>query len=47
MSSNAQKTGAFIVKRMPSSHFANSGDTDWAVANGHGESESAKAIAFR
>lgn len=47
MSNNAQKTGTFIVKRMPSSHFAGSGDADWAGSNGHGGSDIAKAIAAR
>ena len=47
MSNNAQKTGAFIVKRMPGSHFAGSGDADWAAANGHGDSAIAQAIASR
>ena len=47
MSNNADKTGAFIVKRMPSSHFASSGDADWAAANGHGGSKTAQAIAAR
>ena len=39
--------GTFIVKRMPASHFAGSGDLDWANANGHGDSDIAKAIANR
>lgn len=47
MSKNAQKTGTFIVKRMPSSHFKGSGDADWAAANGHGGSDIASAIASR
>jgi len=47
MSNNAQKTGTFIVKRMPGSHFAGSGDADWASANGHGGSAIAQAIASR
>lgn len=47
MSNNAQKTGTFIVKRMPGSHFAASGDADWASANGHGGSDIAQAIASR
>lgn len=47
MSNNAQKTGSFIVKRMPGSHFASSGDADWAAANGHGGSAIAQAIAAR
>ena len=47
MSKNAQDIGTFIVKRMPGSHFAASGDADWAAANGFGDSEIAKAIAER
>ena len=47
MSKNAQGTGKFIVKRLPGSHFAASGDADWAAANGFGDSEIAKAIASR
>ena len=47
MLKNAQSTGSFIVKRMPASHFASSGDLDWANANGHGGSDIAKAIQKR
>lgn len=47
MQNNAQSVGTFIVKRMPSSHFAESGDLDWANANGFGDSKIAKAIAER
>lgn len=47
MTKGAQKTGTFIVKRMPGSHFAGSGDADWASANGFGDSDIAKAIADR
>lgn len=47
MSKGAQKTGVYIVKRMPGSHFAGSGDTDWAGANGFGDTDIAKAIADR
>lgn len=47
MNNNAQKTGTFIVKRLPSAHFASSGDADWAASNGHGGSDIAKAIASR
>lgn len=47
MSKNAQGTGTFIVKRLPGSHFASSGDADWAAANGHGDSKIAQAIAKR
>ena len=47
MTKNAQSAGTYIVKRMPASHFAGSGDIEWANANGHGDSEIAKAIAKR
>jgi hypothetical protein len=47
MTKNAQGVGTFIVGRLPSSHFASSGDLDWANANGHGGSEIAKAIKDR
>lgn len=45
--SGATSTGAFIVKRMPASHFAGSGDTAWAASNGFADSEIVKAIAER
>lgn len=47
MIKGANGAGTFIVKRMPASHFAGSGDLDWANANGHGDSDIAKAIANR
>lgn len=47
MVKGANKAGTYIVKRMPASHFATSGDLDWANANGHGGSEIAKAIQDR
>ncbi|NVK23424.1 MAG: DUF3718 domain-containing protein [Gammaproteobacteria bacterium] len=47
MQKNAQDTGTFIVKRMPSSHFESSGDADWAAANGFGGTDIAKEIADR
>lgn len=47
MQANANSVGEFIVSRMPASHFAGSGDADWAAANGFGDSEIAKAIASR
>lgn len=47
MTKNAQGAGTYIVKRMPASHFESSGDLDWAKANGHGDSDIAKAIADR
>lgn len=47
MQSKADSVGEFIVSRMPASHFAGSGDADWAAANGLGDSVTAKAIASR
>lgn len=47
MQNNANSVGEFIVSRMPASHFAGSGDADWAAANGFGDSAIAKAIASR
>lgn len=47
MQKGAQKTGTFIVKRLPGSHFASSGDLDWANANGFGGTDIAKAISSR
>jgi len=47
MIKGASGAGTFIVKRMPASHFKGSGDLDWANANGHGDSDIAKAIANR
>lgn len=47
MTKNAQGAGEFIVKRMPASHFSDSGDLDWAIANGHGDTDIAKAIKDR
>lgn len=45
--SGAVKTGSFIVKRLPASHFAGSGDAEWAASNGFGDSAIVKAIAER
>lgn len=47
MIKNAEGVGKFIVGRMPASHFAGSGDLDWANANGHGASSIAQAIKKR
>ena len=47
MSKNANKVGSFIVKRMPASHFAGSGDTDWANSNGFSASPIVATIAAR
>ncbi len=44
---NANEVGVFMVKRLPSSHFAASGDLEWANSNGFADSEIAKAIASR
>ncbi|GHB79110.1 hypothetical protein GCM10008107_30750 [Psychrosphaera saromensis] len=41
------KTGAYIVKRMPASHFAGSGDAEWATGNGFADSPIVTAIAER
>ncbi|MFT6529898.1 MAG: hypothetical protein ACJAZB_001549 [Psychrosphaera sp.] len=45
--SGATSTGEFIVKRLPASHFASSGDAEWAASNGFGDSPIVKAIAER
>ena len=45
--SGATSTGEFIVKRMPASHFAGSGDAEWATGNGFADSPIVKAIAER
>ena len=47
MSSKAENVGSYIVKRMPASHFAASGDLDWANASGHAASSIATSIASR
>lgn len=47
MQKNAESVGVFMVKRLPSSHFAGSGDLEWAKANGFGDSKIAEAIASR
>jgi hypothetical protein len=47
MSSKAESVGSYIVKRMPASHFAASGDLDWANASGHATSPIAGSIAAR
>ena len=44
---NAKDVGVFMVKRMPASHFASSGDLEWATSNGFGDSAVTKAIAKR
>jgi len=45
--SGAESTGKFIVKRLPASHFAGSGDAEWASGNGFADSPIVKAIAER
>ena len=45
--SGAKSTGKFIVKRLPASHFAGSGDAEWAAGNGFADSPIVKAIADR
>jgi hypothetical protein len=47
MAKNANSVGSYIVKRMPASHFAGSGDTDWANSNGFGGSPIVASIAAR
>ena len=47
MSSKAESVGSYIVKRMPASHFAASGDLDWANTSGHADSSIASSIASR
>ena len=47
MQKGAKSVGVFMVKRMPASHFASSGDLEWASSNGFGDSAIAKAISKR
>lgn len=47
MKSNANDVGDFIVKRLPASHFAQSGDIDWAGGNGFDGSAIVAAIKSR
>lgn len=47
MSNNAAGTGEFIVKQLPSSHFEQSGDMDWAKSNGHADSPIIASIQAR
>lgn len=47
MSNKAEDVGTFIVKRMPASHFAKSGDLDWANSSGHAASPIASSISAR
>jgi hypothetical protein len=47
MSNNASNAGEFIVKQLPKQKLVDSGDFDWANANGHGGSAIAAAIKER
>ena len=47
MAKNANNVGSYIVKRMPASHFAASGDTEWANNNGLAASPIVASIAAR
>lgn len=47
MTNKAESVGSYIVKRMPASHFAGSGDLDWANTSGHADSSIASSIASR
>jgi len=47
MSNNATNVGNYIVKRMPASHFAGSGDAEWANSNGFSASPIVASIAAR
>jgi hypothetical protein len=47
MRNGAEKTGSFIVGRLPQSHFETSGDLEWAKSNGFGGSAIATAIETR
>lgn len=47
ISNNANEVGEFIVKKIPASVLASSGDTDWANANGFSGSPILAAIAAR
>ncbi len=47
IANNANGAGEFIVKKLPKSVLASSGDFDWANANGHSASPIAAAIKDR
>ncbi len=47
MTKNANSVGSYIVKRMPASHFAASGDTEWANSKGLSASPIVATIAAR
>lgn len=47
MAKNATSVGSYIVKRMPASHFAASGDLDWANTNGFATSPIVETISAR
>lgn len=44
---NAADVGEFIVKQLPGSHFAQSGDVEWASSNGFAASPVVEAIKTR
>ena len=44
---NAAETGEFIVKQLPSSQVASSGDIEWAQSNGFASSAAIEAIKAR
>lgn len=47
MTNNANSVGSYIVKRMPASHFAASGDAEWASTKGLAGSPIVASIAAR
>jgi len=47
MANNAEGTGKFIVKKLPKSILASSGDVEWAGSNGHAASPIVAAIKER
>ena len=47
MSKNANSVGSYIVKRLPASHFSESGDVEWANSNGLSTSPIVESIAAR
>lgn len=47
MSRKADDIGVFMIKKIPVSVLKEKGDLEWANANGHGDSEIAKALVER
>lgn len=47
MANGSSDIGSFMVSQLPASSLADSGELDWAEANGHGDSEIAEAIRER